>query len=75
VSGRPEPAGEAAVRLDRERCVGAGQCVRAAPEVFDQDEEGFGVVLRPRVSGAARHEAAEARLLCPVRAVELAERE
>ncbi|MCE0538006.1 ferredoxin [Kineosporia rhizophila] len=27
------------VLVDEDRCVGAGQCVRWAPEQFDQDEE------------------------------------
>ncbi|MEV6561456.1 ferredoxin [Nocardia sp. NPDC051756] len=25
------------LRVDRERCIGAGMCVLTAPEVFDQD--------------------------------------
>ncbi|MBT0774021.1 ferredoxin [Kineosporia sp. J2-2] len=27
------------IRVDAERCIGAGQCVRWAPRYFDQDEE------------------------------------
>ena len=27
------------VRVDRERCVGAGNCVRTLPAVFDQDDD------------------------------------
>lgn len=27
--------------VDRERCIGAGQCVLTAPELFDQDDEGL----------------------------------
>ncbi|GAA3602989.1 ferredoxin [Kineosporia mesophila] len=27
------------VSVDQDRCVGAGQCVRWAPEHFEQDEE------------------------------------
>lgn len=34
------------VTSDPQRCVGAGQCVRFAPEVFDQnDDDGVVVVL------------------------------
>jgi len=54
------------VVVDVERCRGAGQCTRVAPEVFDQDEE-YGTVvvlatdpppeLHPAVGMAAR--------LCP----------
>lgn len=35
--GRASGAGRVGAR--RDRCVGAGQCVLAAPAVFDQDEE------------------------------------
>lgn len=31
--------GSGRVGAERDRCVGAGQCVLAAPGVFDQDEE------------------------------------
>lgn len=33
------------VTLDRERCTGHGRCYMLAPEVFDADDEGYGVVL------------------------------
>ncbi|GGY79563.1 ferredoxin [Streptomyces sp. WAC04189] len=34
-----QASGAGRVSADRERCVGAGQCVLAAPAVFDQDED------------------------------------
>ncbi|MFE9681780.1 ferredoxin [Streptomyces sp. NPDC002701] len=34
------------VTVDSERCVGAGQCVLNAPDVFDQDDDGVVVLLR-----------------------------
>nr|WP_026421164.1 ferredoxin [Actinokineospora inagensis] len=34
---------------DPSRCVGAGHCVRSAPEVFDQSEDGTVVLLRAEV--------------------------
>ncbi len=33
------------VTVDRERCVASGQCVLAAPAVFDQDENDGVVIL------------------------------
>ncbi|MFC4149653.1 ferredoxin [Micromonospora mangrovi] len=33
------------VRVDRDRCCGAGNCVLTAPEVFDQGDDGL-VLLR-----------------------------
>ena len=49
-----------------ERCGGAGQCTRTAPEVFDQDEDGGTVVVLedeppPQLHGSVRRAAA----LCP----------
>jgi ferredoxin len=35
------------VRIDRERCMGSGNCLFLAPETFDQDESGLAVVLDP----------------------------
>lgn len=61
------------VEIDQEGCVAAGQCVLAAPEVFDQrDEDGVAVLLREPSAGeydATR----EAALLCPARAIVLSE--
>jgi ferredoxin len=37
----------ARVTADREVCVGAGNCVMTAPQVFDQDDDGRVVVLDP----------------------------
>jgi ferredoxin len=34
------------VEVDRERCCGAGNCVRTVPQVFDQDDRDGLVVLR-----------------------------
>ncbi|MFE0849984.1 ferredoxin [Streptomyces rochei] len=34
-----QASGAGRVSAERERCVGAGQCVLAAPAVFDQDED------------------------------------
>ena len=33
------------VRVDRELCLGAGNCVAIAPSVFQLDEEGKAIVL------------------------------
>ncbi|WP_166355572.1 (4Fe-4S)-binding protein [Phytoactinopolyspora limicola] len=54
------------INADREVCIGAGMCVFAAPDVFDQDENNGRVELRsnePESVDVARiHEAIE---LCP----------
>ncbi|MDH6114865.1 ferredoxin [Kitasatospora sp. MAP12-15] len=57
------------VTVTADRCVGAGQCVLNAPEVFDQGEDGLVTVLRER---PAPEEHAAVRLagsLCPSRSI------
>ncbi|WP_053651442.1 ferredoxin [Streptomyces sp. XY431] len=55
-------------------CVGAGQCVLSAPEVFDQDNDGIVVLLREGLDGlgrADRQGVEEAVRLCPSGALRL----
>ncbi|MFE3743374.1 ferredoxin [Streptomyces sp. NPDC059134] len=47
------------VTVDQESCVGAGQCVLNAPDVFDQDDDGF-VVLLNEAPGAEDRDAVAA---------------
>jgi ferredoxin len=60
------------ITVDQDKCVAAGQCVAAAPEVFDQrDEDGIAVLLStdapPGTEDGVRHAAA----VCPARAIQL----
>ncbi|MEV2231864.1 ferredoxin [Streptomyces phaeochromogenes] len=60
------------IRLDRERCCSAGQCVGAAPEVFEQSERDGRVTLL--VPEPDQQHAADVRLaadLCPSGAITL----
>lgn len=58
---------------DTDRCVGAGQCVYSAPEIFDQDEDALVMLLdrSPADSDLDRVRAAVDR--CPSGAITLAE--
>jgi ferredoxin len=38
------------VTVDREVCIGSGNCVYTAPEVFEQDDEGLVVLVAPGVA-------------------------
>jgi ferredoxin len=62
------------VQVDRERCIGAGMCALAAPDLFTQDEED-GLVVPLFAEGALPEEqespAAEAARLCPSGALQL----
>ncbi|MDA8189637.1 MAG: ferredoxin [Dehalococcoidales bacterium] len=54
-------------RVDRDVCIGAGNCVAIAPEVFQLDAEAKAVVLDPNaVDEDTLIEAAES---CPVSAI------
>ncbi|WP_318207330.1 ferredoxin [Streptomyces sp. SJL17-1] len=53
------------MRVDRERCIGAGMCAMTAPEVFDQDEDD-GLVLLLHAEPPTAHRAA-AQLAAGVR--------
>jgi ferredoxin len=61
------------VKIDQESCVAAGQCVLAAPEVFDQrDEDGVAVLLQ-NPSTDQYDAIRQAAWLCPARAILLSE--
>jgi ferredoxin len=54
-----------------EVCIGAGNCVLAAPELFDQDDDGIVQVLQAEVPADQEDEAQEAVERCPARALAL----
>jgi ferredoxin len=53
------------INTDPDRCIGAGQCVLTAPDVFDQDENGIVTVLRPAPDGGDAVAARKTALVCP----------
>lgn len=62
------------VEIEREKCVASGQCVLAAPTVFDQDEEdGIVTLLTDEPSPEEADGAREAAFLCPAQAILVAE--
>jgi ferredoxin len=62
------------VEVDRDVCVGAGQCVLAAPAVFDQGEDdGLSVVLVSSPPLEQHQSVRDARWRCPARAIALSE--
>lgn len=57
---------------NRSTCIGAGQCVFANPDAFDQDDDGWVVVLRPdALEEKALALAKQAVNLCPSRSLTL----
>ncbi|ODA72686.1 Ferredoxin-2 [Streptomyces sp. AVP053U2] len=62
------------IEIDEERCCGGGQCVEAAPEVFDQRDEDGLVLLLDAVPPPSQHAAVRtAAHLCPTAVIRLIE--
>ncbi|MEV7533069.1 ferredoxin [Streptomyces hydrogenans] len=63
------------ISIDPDICMGAGQCALVSPDVFTQDDDGFGTVLPGREDGAGGTLVREAARACPVQAISLGERQ
>ena len=60
------------VLIDRDKCVGAGQCVRVAPEVFDQDEkDGLVTLIDAQPNAQIASFVRKAAQLCPAQAIRI----
>lgn len=58
--------------IDDEKCVAAGQCCLAAPQVFDQrDEDGIAFLLDNDPPDDSRADVEDAIELCPARAISM----
>ena len=55
------------IEVDRELCIGSGDCVDSAPDVFQLDDEGKAAVVDP--DGAPVDDVVEAARNCPVTAI------
>ncbi|MET9801647.1 ferredoxin [Streptomyces sp. NPDC006368] len=62
------------VRVDRDRCLGAGMCALSAPRVFDQDEdEGLVTLLNARPPQEQHAAVRVAAGVCPAAAITVTE--
>ncbi|MFE7352570.1 ferredoxin [Streptomyces sp. NPDC057543] len=59
------------INIDRNRCVGAAQCVLTAPKVFTQDDDGFSELLPDHEEALEGPLVKEAARACPVQAITL----
>ncbi|MDJ1137483.1 ferredoxin [Streptomyces iconiensis] len=57
------------ITADTDRCLGAGQCVLSAPDLFDQSDEGTVVVLAGTAAEDDRQRLEETVALCPSQAI------
>ena len=66
--------GRLKVIVDRERCVGSGECVFTAPDIFDQDEaDGIVLLLTDTPEEALWDAARQAARQCPANAIRVEE--
>jgi ferredoxin len=61
------PKNRVRIDVDRALCIGSGDCVDTAPDVFQLDEEDKAVVVDP--DGAPLDDILEAAQNCPVTAI------
>jgi ferredoxin len=62
------------VSVEADKCVAAGHCVLAAPEVFDQDEDDGVVIVLDEEPAPEYHDAVQKAVqLCPAAAIRLLE--
>lgn len=59
------------VDVDRDLCIGAARCVRYAPTVFTQDDDGVAALLPDGVRQEDGADVSLAARACPVRAIRL----
>ena len=57
------------IEINRETCIGSGNCVHWAPGVFDQDDEGYAIVLDP--DAEPEQKVREAARNCPTRSIDV----
>jgi ferredoxin len=61
------------VHVDENKCIGAGQCVRTAPQIFDQRDDGIVILLDPTPPAVMHAAARKAANLCPSQAITIEE--
>lgn len=61
------PRNRIRIEVDRDLCIGSGDCVETAPAVFELDDDGKAIVLD--ADAAPTDEIVEAARNCPVSAI------
>lgn len=61
------------ITVNTESCVGAGQCVLTADDLFDQDDNGIVVLLDAKPDPSRAVAARRAAALCPARAISISD--
>jgi ferredoxin len=62
------------ITIDETKCCGAGQCVLAAPDVFDQrEDDGIVILLNADPPAEQYNQVREAAAVCPAALIEVHE--
>jgi ferredoxin len=61
------------ISVEKDKCFSSGNCVFAVPEVFDQDDDGYGVALLATPPAELENKVREAARSCPSGAISLLE--
>jgi ferredoxin len=64
-------SGELRVEIDTSTCTGHGRCYELAPNVFTDDERGYGQVRSAVLGPELLREASSAEANCPERAIRI----
>ena len=60
------------ITIDEQKCIGAGHCVRSAPDVFDQrEDDGIVVLLTDEAPDDQAPRLRKAVELCPAQAIRI----
>lgn len=60
------------ITIHKHKCIGAGQCISAAPDLFSQDEDdGIVILLKESAEEGEVDVARDAMHLCPALAIDL----
>ncbi|MCU1449268.1 MAG: ferredoxin [Acidimicrobiales bacterium] len=62
-------AAEIKIEIDREKCMGSGNCSFWAPATFDLDDEGVAIVVDPAGDGDDGDKVVLAAQGCPTQAI------
>lgn len=60
--------GDLTIRIDRSLCIGSGNCMKVAPDLFDLDDESI-AVFASTADSASRAKILDACEVCPVQAL------
>ena len=61
------------IRVDRQTCLGYGNCVLVAPQLFELDDEGLAYPTRAQVEDSERDDVRKAVYDCPTDSISFVE--